>query len=81
MIERERMNLIFAVTATQEPVYAKLTGQLPRASYGLLAQDSSNIVDLLSDKVYVRFVQCVCVLLHEWMQKFIDCFPVSVGLK
>ncbi|KAK3888945.1 hypothetical protein Pcinc_007013 [Petrolisthes cinctipes] len=52
MIERERMNLIFAVTATQESVYAHLTDQLPRASYGLLAQDSSNIVDLLSNKVY-----------------------------
>lgn len=49
------MNIIFAVTANQVPVYERLTTLLEGSSAGKLENDSSNVVDLVRNQYDVSF--------------------------
>ncbi|XP_013400063.1 integrin beta-PS [Lingula anatina] len=46
-LSENKMNLIFAVTAEQKAIYEKLSDLIEGSSTGELADDSSNIVDLI----------------------------------
>lgn len=48
MAKARRINLVFAITAEQEPLYARLSQHIEGAYSGVLASDSSNVVDLLT---------------------------------
>ena len=48
-IEEKNVNLIFAVTEKQVRVYSQLKNFIPGSETGRLADDSSNIVDLVRD--------------------------------
>ncbi|XP_063601209.1 integrin beta-PS-like [Penaeus indicus] len=51
MAKIHRINLVFAITAEQEPLYARLSQHIEGASSGVLASDSSNVVDLLTSSL------------------------------
>lgn len=48
--KKNRINLVFAITKSQEPLYNRLSQEIG-ASSGILAKDSSNIVALLTNIV------------------------------
>ncbi|XP_042911123.2 integrin beta-PS [Parasteatoda tepidariorum] len=49
-IQEHKVNIIFAVTANQVPVYERLSSLLEGSSAGKLANDSSNVVDLVRNQ-------------------------------
>lgn len=49
-IQENKVNIIFAVTANQVPVYERLTTLLEGSSAGKLENDSSNVVDLVRNQ-------------------------------
>lgn len=49
-IQEKKVNIIFAVTEDQESIYSKLANMLEGCSHGKLANDSSNVVDLVKDQ-------------------------------
>lgn len=49
-IMEHKVNIIFAVTANQVPVYSRLSEQLEGSSTGKLENDSSNVVNLVKDQ-------------------------------
>ncbi|XP_022665540.1 integrin beta-PS-like [Varroa jacobsoni] len=51
-IQEHKVNIIFAVTEDQESIYAKLANMLEGCSHGKLANDSSNVVDLVKDQYH-----------------------------
>ncbi|KAK7070025.1 Integrin beta-1, partial [Halocaridina rubra] len=51
MAKERRANVIFAVTDKQKPLYSRLSEVIEGASYGIVEEDSSNIVPLLTEKV------------------------------
>ncbi|XP_069973257.1 integrin beta-PS [Penaeus vannamei] len=51
MAKLHRINLVFAITAEQEPLYARLSQHIEGATSGVLASDSSNVVDLLTSSL------------------------------
>nr|XP_053629531.1 integrin beta-PS-like isoform X2 [Cherax quadricarinatus] len=51
MADSRRMQLIFAVTQEQEPLYSHLKELIPRTSFSILEQDSSNIISILTSQV------------------------------
>ncbi|XP_064077231.1 integrin beta-PS-like isoform X2 [Macrobrachium nipponense] len=51
MANQNGISLIFAITQDQEPLYVKLADHISGASSGILEQDSSNIVRLVTGKV------------------------------
>lgn len=53
MAKLHRINLVFAITAEQEPLYARLSQHIEGATSGVLASDSSNVVDLLTSSLKV----------------------------
>ena len=48
-----KMNVIFAVTKDQIPIYKELSKLIEGSTYGELANDSSNIVELVRDNYSV----------------------------
>lgn len=49
-IQEHKINIIFAITANQLPVYERLSAQLEGSSTGKLENDSSNVVSLVRNK-------------------------------
>ncbi|UYV76265.1 ITGB1 [Cordylochernes scorpioides] len=49
-IQEKKVNIIFAVTASQVPVYERLSARLEASSTGRLENDSSNIVQLVQEQ-------------------------------
>lgn len=55
-IQENKVNIIFAVTANQVPVYERLSSLLEGSSAGKLENDSSNVVDLVRNQYDVSIV-------------------------
>ena len=55
-LSEKNVNIIFAVTQSQLALYQTLTELIDGAVVGELKQDSSNIVNLISQNYRVRFV-------------------------
>ncbi|PRD21894.1 UNVERIFIED_CONTAM: mys [Trichonephila clavipes] len=55
-IQENKVNIIFAVTANQVPVYERLSSLLEGSSAGKLDNDSANVVDLIQSQYDVSFV-------------------------
>ncbi|XP_042864513.1 integrin beta-PS-like [Penaeus japonicus] len=51
MAKLHRINLVFAITAANEPLYARLSQHIEGATCGVLLNNSSNVVDLLTNSV------------------------------
>ena len=49
------MNLIFAVTREEIGIYEQLSRHVEGASYGVLSDDSSNVVELIQEQYDVIF--------------------------
>ena len=49
------MSVIFAVTEDQFPIYEQLSSFIESSSAGVLANDSSNIVQLIRENYEVNF--------------------------
>ncbi|XP_075237304.1 integrin beta-PS-like [Lycorma delicatula] len=49
-IREHSMNVIFAVTESEAPIYEDLASNIVGSSVGLLEKDSNNIVDIVRDK-------------------------------
>lgn len=52
-MKENSINVIFAVTAEQITVYERLKEHIEGASAGILAADSSNVVDLVKEQYSV----------------------------
>lgn len=64
-LSEKNVNIIFAVTQSQLPLYQTLTELIDGAVVGELKQDSSNIVNLISQNYKVDHVLTECMLMNE----------------
>jgi integrin beta 1 len=53
-VKENSVNLIFAITKEQLNIYEQLGKHVEGASYGMLSNDSSNVVELVQDQYNVR---------------------------
>ena len=53
-VRKNAINIIFAVTASQQEAYANLAKNIDGASVGVLTSDSSNIIELVEEQYKVR---------------------------
>jgi len=59
-IAETKVNIIFAVTKDQIPVYNELSKLIEGSTVGELANDSANIVELVKDNYDVGFTLELC---------------------
>jgi len=58
------VTIIFAVTSDQIPVYSELSKLIEGSTVGMLAADSSNIVDLVKDNYDVSSSLETLLIIH-----------------
>ena len=79
-LRQKSVSIIFAVTKDQFHIYEKLAQIIESASTGELAQDSSNIVDLIEDNYNVgctAISMCVLAFLFFFLSwGFCSCYDV-----
>ncbi|XP_013793572.2 integrin beta-PS-like [Limulus polyphemus] len=59
-VKKHKINVIFAVTSDQLPIYKRLSDQLEGSTAGKLENDSSNVVELVKDQYSVSTYSCCC---------------------
>lgn len=72
-VKENSINVIFAVTAQQIEVYEKLAKHIQGSSSSKLKEDSSNIVNLITEEynVYVYFYYCTNLILMNNLLIFV----------
>lgn len=63
--KEKNVNIIFAVTADQKPIYDQLKPIIAGSETGVLASDSQNIVKLVRDNYLVRNIIHIQILVYS----------------
>ena len=63
-VKENSVNLIFAVTKEQIHIYEQLGKHVEGASYGVLSNDSSNVVELVQEQYNVSYFSACYLRFH-----------------
>ena len=82
-MKKNSINLIFAVTAEQTQLYERLSELIEGSSCGTLSNDSSNVVELITEQYKVSILKiryCNIQWTSKWIQNFFLSFSLSLCL-